>query len=62
MKFRPPCRVRVEGNPGIYYFRRISVANGFLKSIAWKGYVAHIQNNVGSTICEYNRLRPIKEG
>ena len=56
MRFRPPCRVRVEGNPGIYYLRNISKPNYFLKSIGWKGYVAHIQNKSGSTIAEYRRL------
>ena len=55
MKFKPPCRVSVDGS--MVFLRHISRANADMKRRGWKGLVAHVQSEKGAGLVEYRKLR-----
>lgn len=59
IRLKPPCKVVVAEHPDKpMYLRRVSIPNGALRAQGWKGLVAHVQNQNGTGLVEYRRLRP----
>jgi hypothetical protein len=57
MKFKAPCWVTLAGSAEPLRLRRVSAANKEMKRRGWKGLVAHIQNEKGTGLVEYRKLR-----
>lgn len=59
IKLKPPCRVKIAGSDKVMSLRRVSQPNRMLVRQGWKGLVAHVQNEKGTGLVEYRKLRPI---
>lgn len=59
VKLKPPCLVRVRGSHKILRLRSLSRPNATLKQQGWTGLVATVQNENGTGLVEYRKLRPV---
>lgn len=55
VRLTPPCWVTLDGKP--LRLRRLSYANREMLAKGWRGLVAHVQNERGTGLVEYRKLR-----